>query len=66
MLEKFETIYQKVCHKLDNPFRKTNFFSPGDKSIKALWNSMSNEKMIGILHAFILLRPTIDKAIAQS
>jgi hypothetical protein len=28
-----------------------------------MWNGLSNEKMIGILHAFVLLKPSLEKAI---
>ena len=32
-------------------------------SLKLLWNGLSNEKMIGVLHAFVLLKPTLQKTI---
>lgn len=65
LLEKFETIYQKVCHKLDNVFRGVQFIN-ADDSLKKIWNRMNNEKMIGVLHAFVLLKPTLSKALANS
>ena len=66
LLEKFELIYQKVCPKLDNVFRGVSFYHNSDDSLKKSWNKMNNEKMIGVLHAFVLLKPTISKAINNS
>ena len=34
--------------------------------MKEVWNKMTNEKMIGVLHAFVLLKPTIDKAVRNT
>jgi len=34
--------------------------------MKEIWNKMSNEKMIGVLHAFVLLKPIINKTMTAS
>jgi hypothetical protein len=65
IVEKFEIVYQKVCPHLDNLF-KGFYFSHDDDKLKEVWNKMTNEKMIGILHAFTILKPTIVRAMKNS
>lgn len=55
-----------MCPKLENLFKGVSYFKSDDEKMKSLWNKMSNEKMIGVLHAFVLLKPTIDKAMRNT
>jgi hypothetical protein len=66
LLEKFEVIFQKTSHHFKNIW--DDLEEPGEgkdvnESLKAIWNGLSNERMIGVLHAFVLLKPTLDKCI---
>lgn len=71
-MQKFETIYQKVSGELDNIFRDVKVpdipygeehdLTKPSEELKQMWNGLSNEKMIGILHAFVLLKPSLFKS----
>ena len=47
-------------------FKGVSFYKEDDEKMKEIWNKMSNEKMVGVLHAFVLIKPTIDKAMVNS
>ena len=53
-----------MCHKLNNPLKGVVFTRTED-SLKDMWNKMSNEKMIGVLHAFVLLKPELSSAMTS-
>lgn len=59
LLDKFELVHYKVEGALDHIFEKVELNS---ESVKSVWNNLPNETMIGVLHAFVLLRPTLLKS----
>ena len=61
LFNRFELIYSKVHHKLDASFKKSNTTA----AIQECWNKIPAERMVGMLHAFILLGPSINKAFAM-
>eukprot|EP00343_Euplotes_focardii_P000664 CAMPEP_0205803606 /NCGR_PEP_ID=MMETSP0205-20121125/6324_1 /ASSEMBLY_ACC=CAM_ASM_000278 /TAXON_ID=36767 /ORGANISM="Euplotes focardii, Strain TN1" /LENGTH=129 /DNA_ID=CAMNT_0053071981 /DNA_START=674 /DNA_END=1060 /DNA_ORIENTATION=- len=63
LLDKFETMYQRLggASTIQNPFENIN----PDEDIKAVWEKLGNNKMLGVLHSFILLRPLIKEAIEK-
>ena len=58
LLSRFEEIYQKVKPKVDNPLRK---FSSLQK-LRERWNKLPDERLVGFLHAYLLLKPHLKKA----
>ena len=63
LLDKFETMYQRLGgpQTIENPFEKID----PSEDMNSLWTKLGNNKMLGILHAFVLLRPLIKKAIER-
>ena len=59
LLERFEMIYNKISVKMDNPFQDIKDGS----QMQDLWSTMDDDRMVGLLHAFILLKPLIRSAI---
>ena len=57
LLNRFELIYSKVQNKLDASFKKSSTVA----QIQESWNKIPPERMVGMLHAFILLQPFITK-----
>ena len=63
LLDKFETMYQRLGgpNSIQNPFAEQDASS----DINTLWKNLGNNKMLGILHGFVLLRPLIKDAIER-
>lgn len=63
LLDKFENMYQKLggSASIENPFENIN----PDEDVSELWKKLGNNKMLGVLHAFVLLRPVIKDAIER-
>lgn len=60
LLEKFENMYQKLGGKMtvENPLESIEH-----EDMNTLWKKLGNNRMLGILHAFVLLRPVIKEAL---
>ena len=63
LLEVFEVMYQRLGGQIniENPFKD---ILPGD-DITKLWEKIPNNKMLGILHGYVLLRSIIKAAIEK-
>jgi len=63
LLDKFENMYQLLggSENIENPF---DDLAPGE-DISQLLERLGKEKMLGILHAFVLLRPVIKDSIER-
>jgi hypothetical protein len=63
LLNTFETMYQKLggSTNIKNPFLDID----PDEDISVLWKKLGNNRMLGILHSFVLLRPLIKDAIEK-
>lgn len=61
LIQKFEMMYQKLggMSTIENPFAT---ISP-DEEVSEIWKKVGNNKMLGVLHAFVLLRPIIKDAV---
>eukprot|EP00347_Sterkiella_histriomuscorum_P014890 403359127 len=59
LIDKFELTYQKVYSKLQNQYIE----SDQDPNALEFWQSMSESQRMGFLHAFIVLRPFLQKSL---
>jgi hypothetical protein len=48
-------------YKIDFPFKKMNTLG----QFRDCWNRMSNERMVGVLHGFLILKPFLKRAFQQ-
>ena len=68
LLGKFEKVYCRIHMRADcigawDDLRIKHEKEGVKSNFKEVWNSFSEERMIGSLHAFILLQPLIEKSI---